>query len=285
MNATRGLITDTIAFSSVDGPGNRFVVFLQGCNFDCVVCHNPHTLNVCIDCGDCVTACPTGALGFSLLGGVEWNRAACEGADACLSACQWDATPKALRRPVWDLVAEIRRAAPFLSGITVSGGEATQQADFVRALFGAVKADPALGHLTCFVDSNGAADRHTWTSLLPVMDGAMIDLKCLDPEIHRSMTGQPNDQVLESIRYLAAIDRLYEVRLLLVPGVNDDAALLDRTARWLADIDPTVRVKLIGFREHGVRPASRLLVEPTPDQMQAYEDIFATRGLFSLCVI
>ena len=39
MSATLGLITDTIAFSNVDGPGNRFVVFLQGCNFDCVGCH------------------------------------------------------------------------------------------------------------------------------------------------------------------------------------------------------------------------------------------------------
>ena len=82
--------------------------------------------------------------------------------------------------------------------------------------------------------------------------------------------------MLASIRYLAAVDRLYEVRLLLLPGINDDPALLDRTARWLADIDPAMRVKLIGFREHGVRPSSRRLVEPTADQMAAYEDVFKT---------
>ena len=41
---TTGYVADTIAFSNVDGPGNRFVVFLQGCNFDCVACHNPQTI-------------------------------------------------------------------------------------------------------------------------------------------------------------------------------------------------------------------------------------------------
>ncbi len=285
MSATRGLVTDTIAFSNVDGPGNRFVVFLQGCNFDCIVCHNPYTIHACNNCGDCVATCPSGALDISLTGEVDWNRDACSGGDACLAACQWDATPKALRRPVWELVAEIRHVAPFLSGITVSGGEATQQAEFVHALFDAVRADPDLAGLTCFVDSNGAADRHVWRSLLPVMDAAMIDLKCLDPDIHRMMTSQPNDQVLDSIRYLSSVDRLYEVRLLMVPGVNDDPALIDRTARWLADIDPTMRVKLIGFRAHGVRPATRRLVEPTPEQMRSYEDVFRSSGLFSLCVV
>ncbi len=285
MSVTHGLITDTITFSNVDGPGNRFVVFVQGCNFDCIACHNPYTINHCNNCGDCIVTCPSGALEFSLTGEVEWNLEACRGADACIATCQWDATPKAIHRPVWDLVAQIRQAAPFLSGITVSGGESTQQADFVRSLFSAVKTDPALARLTCFVDSNGAADLHVWRSLRPLMDGAMIDLKCLDREVHLSMTGHPNDQVLDSIRYLASVDRLYEVRLLLVPGINDDLALLDRTARWLADIDPTMRVKLIGFRAHGVRPGERHLVEPTPEQMAAYEDMFRTRGLFSLCVV
>ncbi len=38
------LVTDTIEFSAVDGPGNRFVVFLQGCTFDCAACHNPYTI-------------------------------------------------------------------------------------------------------------------------------------------------------------------------------------------------------------------------------------------------
>ena len=283
MSSARGLVTDTIKFSGVDGPGNRFVVFLQGCNFDCIACHNPYTINVCNNCGDCLATCSSGALTFGSDGHVAWNEAACEGTDSCIATCTWDATPKARPRQVEELLTDIRRAAPFLSGITVSGGEATLQADFVHALFSAVKADSALNHLTCFVDSNGAATRDVWTRLAPVMDGAMIDLKCLDPETHRMMTGQPNDLVLETIRYLDALGKLYEVRLLLIPGVNDDPDLLRRTADWLADLNPMMRLTLIGFRPHGVRPHTRELVQPTEEHMSRYREVFAQRAQFSVC--
>ena len=52
-----GLVTDCLESSAVDGPGNRFIVFLQGCGFDCLACHNPYTINPCDDCGACLPAC------------------------------------------------------------------------------------------------------------------------------------------------------------------------------------------------------------------------------------
>ena len=281
----KGLVTNTIKFSNVDGPGNRFVVFLQGCNFNCVACHNPYTINVCNDCGECVDTCPTGALTIDGMGSVRWNSAACDGSDTCITVCPYDSTPKALHTDVADLLAEIRRAAPFLSGITVSGGEATQQTEFVESLFSAIKADPDLRSLTCFVDSNGATEPETWERLAPAMDGAMIDLKCLDPAIHRSMTGQPNDMVLASIRQLHEMGLLYEVRLLLLAGVNDDPALLQRTAAWLADIDPTMRVKVIGFRNHGARPHDPPLVEPSNDSLRSAADVLLEFANFDVCVV
>jgi len=279
MSATLGLVTDTVAFSAVDGPGNRFVVFLQGCNFDCIACHNPFTINVCDGCGACLPVCPAGALTQGASGAVVWDPSVCSGSDRCLAACPRDSTPKARWLSVAELLGPIRRAAPFLSGITVSGGEATRQATFVRELFAAVKADEALRALTCLVDSNGAADRATWDLLHDVMDGAMIDLKCLDPAIHQEMTGQRNDQVLTSILYLHAAARLHEVRLLLLPGVNDAPDLLRRTGRWLAALDPDLAVKVIGFRPHGVRPSARPLRRPTDAEMEAYDAILAGAGL------
>lgn len=281
----KGLVTNTISFSTVDGPGNRFVVFLQGCNFNCVACHNPYTINVCNDCGECVDTCPTGALTISGMGTVQWNEATCDGRDTCITVCPYDSTPKARSTDVGELLTRIRRAAPFLSGITVSGGEPTQQTEFVRSLFSAVKADPDLRLLTCFVDSNGATGLETWAALAPAMDGAMIDLKCLDPEIHRRMTGQPNDSVLASIAQLQKLGLLYEVRLLLLAGINDDPALLQRTAAWLADIDPAMRVKLIGFRNHGVRPHDPPLIEPSPDSLRTAAELLLEFAQFEVCAI
>ena len=241
----KGFVADTISFSNVDGPGNRFVVFLQGCNFDCAACHNPQTIP-----------------GHQPLEGFDPHHL---GVD--------------------ELFERIRPAVPFIRGITASGGEATQQPAFLHALFAAVKADPELAHLTCFVDSNGATDPQVWHDLAPVMDGAMIDLKCLDPAIHLEMTGQPNDKVLASIQQLHRLGLLYEVRLLILAGVNDASELVTRTAQWLAAVDPEMRIKLIGFRAHGARPHDPPLAEPNQEALLAVADLLRQEAEFDICVV
>lgn len=236
-----GRLADVIPFSWVDGPGNRYVVFVQGCSFDCIACHNPETIP---------RRCPT-----------------------------------ARQASVEELVAEIRVAEPYLAGVTVSGGEVTTQYPFVRELFSAVRADPQLKRLTTFVDSNGFAVRNVWDRLLPVIDGAMIDLKALDPEVHLRLTGRSNELVLESIRHLHAHERLHEVRLLLVPGFNDSDEQLTRTADWLAALDPALRVVVIGFRQHGVRPEHRGIPEATPELLAHARDLLERGGLSGVVIV
>ncbi len=285
MNTARGLVNNTITFSAVDGPGNRFVVFLQGCNFNCVTCHNPYTITVCTDCGVCVTPCPEDAL--SILDGplVVVDRVACTSCDVCIDVCPTDSTPLARSLGVDDLLTELRPAAPFLSGITVSGGEATLQAEFVRALFAAIKTDPGLEHLTTMIDSNGSAGIDVWEGLIDVMDGAMIDLKAIDSDTHVNLTARGNDEVLASIEYLASKDKLEEVRLLIVPGYNDGQDATRRTALWLREIDPDLTIKIIGYRAHGVRPEASHIPDADPAVLDAVASVLTEYGFVDLTVV
>lgn len=285
MNTTLGRLNKVLRFSTVDGPGNRFVIFVQGCNFDCAGCHNPYTITDCNHCGLCVRPCPEDALTIEPGPFVVVDRETCTSCDVCIDVCPFDATPLAYETTVEDLVEQIRETAKFISGITVSGGEATLQADFIFELFSTVKADPELSHLTTFIDSNGSAPRHVWDRLAPVMDGAMIDLKALDDATHVQLTAASNMPVLDSIRHLAGIGRLHEVRLLIMPGYNDDDGTVDRTAAWLRAIDPGTRVVVIGFRRHGVRRGFDYLVESNPDQMVTIGDRFRAAGFADVVVV
>jgi len=283
-DGVRGLVSGTIPFSMVDGPGNRFTVFLQGCNMDCLACHNPYTIRVCDDCAACVDVCPTPSLQV-VDGAVRWNPATCIGCDDCIAACPSSSTPKTRSMTPQALVEEMRPVAPFLSGVTVSGGEATQQAEFVQAFFAALAAEPATRHLTRFVDSNGLVDEATWVQLDGVMDGAMIDLKAFDDETHQALTGTSNASVLASIERLAQRGTLHEVRLLMIPGRNDDLEGLERTGAWLHAVDPAMRVKVMGFRCHGVREAASTWTEPTRERLEAYGRVLRAGGLTDLVLI
>ncbi len=285
MKAALGHLNDTIRFSAVDGPGNRFVVFLQGCNFDCIACHNPYTITECDSCGMCVEPCPEDALFFDGHHRVAVDDDICTNCDICIQVCPSNSTPLSQMIRLDSLTKRIAEVSHFISGITVSGGEPTLQADFVTSLFCSLKCDEKLSSLTTFVDSNGHATRDVWDRLLPVMDAAMIDLKALDNETHIEMTGKPNDLVLDTIRHLASWDRLYEVRLLMVPGKNDSPDAVERTAQWLHKVDPAIRVKLIGFRQHGVRPQFAHIPEAKPEHIAALADIVRGVGIEDLIVV
>ncbi|BBR08978.1 YjjW family glycine radical enzyme activase [Aeromonas caviae] len=249
------LVSRVLPFSCVDGPGNRLVLFLQGCNFRCPGCHNPHTMGLCDHCGDCVPGCPGGTLAMQE-GRVSWQAELCTHCDRCLDVCPRHASPKTRQMSVAEVLALLRRYGPLLTGITVSGGEATTQLPFVIALFTAIKAAPDLARLTCLLDSNGSLGETGWQRLLPVLDGAMIDLKGWREPVHLALTGRGRERVLASLRWLAAHDRLAEVRLLLVPGRSDflDAtgALEEALTTFLLSLGP-VPIRLNGFRHHGVR--------------------------------
>lgn len=250
MNSRCALVSQVIPFSCVDGPGSRLALFLQGCNLRCKTCHNPWTIGRCNDCGDCVPHCPHDALTIQA-GRVWWQESHCQQCDTCLHLCQQQATPMAQRYSVEEILSRIRTSAPFIEGVTVSGGEATTQLPFVVALFTAIKADPSLRHLTCLVDSNGLLSETGWQKLLPVFDGAMVDLKAWGNEHHRFLTGRENTLIKQSIRWLADRHRLTELRLLAIPDRCDYLQHLSSLTAFIHALG-NVPVRINAFHAHGV---------------------------------
>ena len=251
-----GTVSKVLRWSVVDGPGNRLVLFLQGCNYNCPGCHNPHTIGICNDCGDCIPACPPGAL--TMVGGrIAFDPAICTECDACLRICPISANPMVRRLSVADVLALLRQDVAFLNGLTVSGGEATMQLKFVRTLFAAVKAAPDLAHLTCFIDSNGHLGPQGWAKVLDVTDGVMLDIKAFDPARHRHLTGQDNARVLASARLLVDAGKLAELRFLMVPGETDTPDELAALRDFAESLGSGIRLRLNAFQHHGVRGAAR----------------------------
>ncbi len=255
MSCLRANISKILTWSCVDGPGNRMVLFLQGCNFDCIACHNPHTIGVCNHCGDCVPACPTNALSM-VDDKVAFDTGQCTQCDACLEACPIKASPMAQSYSVAEILDLLHQHLGFVSGITVSGGEATMQLPFVKSLFTGIGRDPELRRLTRFIDTNGYLGPDSWRALLDVTDGVMLDIKAFDADIHNRLTGRDNARSLASARLLSEAGKLYELRYLMVPGETDSENEIENLRDFALSLRASVRLRLNTFRTHGVRGES-----------------------------
>ncbi|MGR6859174.1 YjjW family glycine radical enzyme activase [Aliivibrio salmonicida] len=269
-----GLVSKILTFSCVDGPGNRLVIFLQGCNYDCITCHNPHTINHCDHCGDCVEPCPTGALTFddSPSKKVIWNEALCTQCDKCIDVCPSKSNPKITTYSVENLLKFTKKHAPFLSGVTISGGEATLQLPFIVEYFKAIKSTPSLSHLTCFIDSNGSLSEQGWNKILPYLDGTMIDLKAWQNDTHLWLVGRENHRVLHSINLLAQHGKLHEVRLLYIPNKTDLLTEIHAISAYLKTLPEYINIRLNAFQHHGVIGEALTWDKCSKTQMEKFEN-------------
>jgi len=186
-------------------------------------------------------------------GKISFDPLACDSCDACIDVCPISANPMVRQYSIANILELIRKHRPFLSGITVSGGEPTQQLKFISELFQAVKSDEEIAGLSCFVDSNGHLGAANWTKLLPVTDGVMLDIKAFDDSLHEGLTGKSNERSLRAARMLYAAGKLYELRFLLIPGKTDNDAELNQLIEFVGSLGKDVRIKLNAFQHHGVK--------------------------------
>lgn len=239
-------INKIIPFSNVDGPGNRMAIFFQECPFSCLYCHNPETINECINCGKCVSYCQSEALHI-INGKVMWDEKKCVGCDICIKICPNMSSPKTKLYSIDDIVKILKDVKPFIRGITVSGGECMNNASFILELF----KEARKLNLSCLIDSNGYYDFEDYPDLLAICDGVMLDVKAFDNEFHKFVTKNDNYMVLKNLKFLLENNKLYEVRTVILPEYDEENC---RTVEGVCRIiGSKTRYKLIKYRPFGVR--------------------------------
>lgn len=270
-----------IPFSSVDGPGNRTAIFLQGCSFECCYCHNPETIHTCVHCGACVDGCPTGAL--SLCGGkVVYAHEKCVQCDQCIKVCPNLSSPRIRMVTAGDAMKEVRRNVPFVRGITVSGGECTLHREFLVELAAMARAEG----MSILLDSNGGYDFSEDLELTDAVDGVMLDVKAWNNGEHRRIAGVDNASVIRNLRFLAEHGKLTEVRTVNVPDLMNAQETVRGVCSLLKEVGSSdTRYKLIRFRPMGVREQYRGMRSPSEEEMRALERIAHEMGVFSTVLI
>jgi glycyl-radical enzyme activating protein len=266
---TAGMVFDIQRYSLHDGPGLRTLVFLKGCALRCVWCSNPESQHRtpdmlydaarCTRCGACVRACPSGALLLSDDGAIMYDEALCDYCGACVGVCNQNA-----RRLAGELmtdehiVAAVVRDMPFYrrsgGGVTLGGGEPTQQAEFARAILCRLKARG----VDTAVETCGQADPADFLSVTEQADHVLFDIKHAGSARHIELTGAGNELLLANLDGLLRRDVDVTVRYPLVPHRNDSEADLGALADLLRAMPRVPPVELVPYHRYGEHKYSLL---------------------------
>ncbi|PXY02588.1 YjjW family glycine radical enzyme activase [Marinifilum breve] len=285
MSKLQANISGIIKSSVIDGPGNRMVIFFQECNLNCMYCHNSHTIGLCNLCGTCVHTCPSNSLKIdSKNKRIIHNENSCTRCDECLKVCPENSSPFYKQMSVEDIISEILEGKDFISGITVSGGEVMLHAPFLSLLFQEIRSNSELKHLSILIDSNGNIDQEKWNSLLPYIDGVMLDIKAYSANTHKKITGYSNEKILKSIHYLDNKSKLKELRFVLVPDYNNHEMEIREIAKLMKSVSPSVQKSLIKMRKHGIRKEFAHLIEPREEEIEYAKNIFSQAKLDILVI-
>lgn len=200
------------SFGSVDGPGVRFIVFMQGCRMRCQFCHNPDTWALHND--------------------------------------------KAKQRTADDVLEEALHYKSYWGkkgGITVSGGEPLLQLDFLIDLFKKAKAQG----VNTTLDTCGQPFTHEepffskFKELMEVTDLLLFDIKLIDDEAHKQLTGQHNSSILEMAKYLSDIGKPVWIRHVLVPERSDYDEYLIRLDVFIKTLKNVDKVEILPYHTMG----------------------------------
>lgn len=215
MGETLGRVHSVESFGSADGPGVRYIVFLKGCNMRCKYCHNPDTWAKCGENDGAKLMTPQEVLKTAMRYKAYWKQT---------------------------------------GGITVSGGEALLQIDFVTELFKLAKEK---GVNTCLDTSGNPFTVEEpffgkFNELMKYTDLFMLDIKHIDDEEHKKLTGQTNKNILDMAQYLSKNGKIMWIRHVLVPGITTDERYLKQLREFIDTLKTVDRVEVLPYHTLGV---------------------------------
>lgn len=210
-----GYIHSFQSMGTLDGPGVRFLVFMQGCPLRCGYCHNPDT---------------------------------------------WDKEAYSITASPEEVLAKVLRYRNYFGadgGITVSGGEALMQAEFVRVLFELCREE---GIHTC-LDTSGCIWNEEVEKLLDVTDLVLLDVKMTTEEDYRTYT---KGSLKQTLFFLGELERKKIptwIRHVVVPGFNDDREDLERVKLLVDGYTCVRKIDMLPFRKLCKEKYERLGIE------------------------
>lgn len=239
------IVNKIIPFSTVDGIGNRCAIFVQGCNVNCIYCHNSETINLCNECRECIEVCDQNALTY-LYNKIHYNEDKCTFCDNCINLSKYQSSPKTKKYTVEELFQVVKRYKPFIRGITISGGEPTLYKDFLLKLFKKVK---ELG-ITCYVDTNGFYNGENLIDLIKETDNFLFDIKSIHQT--KSLCRTQLKGCLENLVHLLNLNKVEEVRTVIIGDYDDSKNTVITVAKTLKNY-PDVTYKLIKVHTLGLK--------------------------------
>lgn len=260
-----GRIHSLESFGTVDGPGIRFVVFLQGCPLRCLYCHNPDTWD-------------TKQTGKYLLSPDELMAEVLRYKNFIAKGGVTVSGGEPLLQPEFLLEFFTLCKEYGIHTALDTSGAVEMHAQTVTKV----------GN-----DSNaGQAPRNSVVSqvvhkVLNVVDLVLLDIKSIDAGQHKKLTGARIDNTLQCLDYLEKIHKPTWIRHVIVPGWTDDDELLEKTAAYLAPFRCIEKVELLPYHNMGARKYEQLGMEYrlenvaplSKERLETARGIFAKAGL------
>ena len=247
----KALISNIQNYSTKDGPGIRTTVFFTGCNLKCIWCSNPELIepgikvmyfeNRCRRCGKCAETAVNNSI-ILTESGCEIDREKCTNIEECMEVCPYEAYEKSgYEISVQDLYNKLIRDKIFFEqsggGVTFSGGEAGLQYEFLSEIGAELQKD----NIHTALDTAGLI---TWEKLekaINSMNMVLFDIKAYDSRLHRKYTGAGNELILENIKKTAAKNKELIIRMVIVPGMNDNIEDIKKRISFIKELGSAVK--------------------------------------------